>query len=106
MEGHVVGHASDAQLQHLAAVSFHNTAPGRQDAVVPVPPVPLETQLVTWALNLDQLEGNILLQNGAVVAMQVVAQCLAREKMKAQHDDGQELQHVSPAGQRKACHMA
>lgn len=104
MEGHVVGHASDAQLQHLAAVGLHHTAPGRQDAVVPVASVPLEAQLIKWALDRDQLEGHFLLQDGAVVAMHVVAQRPAREKMEAQHDDGQELQHVGSAGQKTACH--
>lgn len=106
LEGHVVGHASDAQLQHLAAVGFQHTAPGPQDTVVPVPSVPLEAQLIKWALDLDQLKWDFLLQDGAVVAMQVVTQCLAGEKMEAQHGDGQELHHVGAAGQRKACHIS
>lgn len=73
--------------------------------MVPVPSVPLEAQLLRWALDLDQLKGYFLLQDGAVVATQVVAQCLAREEMEEQHDGGQELHHVGPAGQRKAGHM-
>lgn len=105
MEGHIVGHASNAQLQHLAAVCFGHAAPGCQDAVVPVAAVPPEAQLVQRARGLDQLEGFFLLQDGAVVARQVVAQRPAGEKMEAQHGDRQELQHIGPAGQREACHM-
>lgn len=106
MERHVVRHASDEQLQHLAAVSSHHTAPGRQDAVVPVTSVPREAQLIRRALDLYGLERQVLLQDGAVVAMKVFTQGTTKEKVEAQHKDGQESLHAGPGGQRKACHMA
>lgn len=104
MEAHVVGHASDAQLQHLAAVGLGHAAAGGQRAVAPVASVPLEAQLVGGALGLDGLEGRLLVQDGAVVAAEVAAERPVGQEKEAEHGGGQELQHVAPAAQREVQH--
>lgn len=98
VEAHAVVDASDAQLVYLAAVGLRHAAPGRQGAVVPVASVSLEAQLVGGALSDNQLKRRLLLQDGAVVAQQVVTHRPGGEKVKAEHGNTQELQRVRPAG--------
>lgn len=98
IEAHAVVDAPDVQLVHLAAVGLCHAAPGRQGAVVPIASVSLEAQLVGGALGDNQLKRRLPLQDGAVVAPQVVTQRPGGEKVEAEHGNTQELQRVRPAG--------
>lgn len=98
VEAHAVVDTSDAQLVHLAAVGLRHAPPGRQGAVVPVASVSLEAQLIGGALGDNQLKHRLLLQDGAVVAQQVVTQRPGGEKVEAEHGNTQERQQVRPAG--------
>lgn len=82
---------------HLAAVPFRHAAPGRQGAVVAIATICLEAQLVRRALCHNELNCLLPLQDGAVVAKQVVTEQHGEEKVEPQHSNMQELQHILPA---------
>lgn len=84
----------------LTAGLPRHAAPARQDAVVPVAAVCLETQLPWGTLCGDEFERDFLFQEGAEVAEQVVAQQRRKEEVEPQQGDAQELQHDEPAGGR------
>lgn len=77
-----------------------HAAPARQDAVVPVAAVCLEAQLPWGALCGDEFKRNLLFQEGAEVAEQVVAQQRGKEEVEPKQGGAQELQHDEPAGGR------
>ena len=91
-----------SDLVHLAAVPLRHAAPGRQGAVVAVATVRLVAQLVWRALCHDEVKCLPLLQDGAVVAEQVLTEQRGQEEVEPQHSDLQELRHVRPASGREA----
>lgn len=74
--------------------------------MVPVATVCFETQLVRRAFRHNELELDLLLKDGAVVAEQVVTEQRGEEKVNQQKSNMQQLQHVRPASQRERPHQS
>lgn len=68
--------------------------------MVPIAAVCLEAQFPWGALCGDEFKRNLLFQEGAEVAEQVVAQQRGKEEVETQQGGAQELQHDEPAGGR------
>lgn len=102
---HGVHGAFEAEAVLLAAGRLRHAAPGRQCTVVAIETFGLEAQLVGRALGHNELKFLLLLQDGAVVAKQVVTQHRGEEKEETEHGKVQELQHVGPASRRDICYF-
>lgn len=87
----------EPQAVHLAAVLLRHAAVGRQGAVVTVSTICLEAKLAGGALRHDQLKVSALLQDGSIVAAQVLTQQRGDEDAEEERSSMQELQRVQPA---------
>lgn len=74
--------------------------------MVPVATICFEAQLIRRAFRHNELELDLLLQDGAVVAEQVFTEQRGEEKVNQQKSNTKQLQHVRPASRRERPHQS